>query len=39
MILNINSNYDLYLRYYGGSYYATEIVLIALPQQKEKNIE
>lgn len=32
MILNYNKNYNLYLRYYGGCYYATEIVLIAVPK-------
>lgn len=31
MILNYNENYNLYLRYYGGCYFATEIVLIAVP--------
>ena len=29
-----NDNYDLYLRYYGGPIFATEIVLIALPKNK-----
>lgn len=31
-ISTINKNYNYYLRYYGGPYYATEIVLIALPK-------
>ncbi len=34
LILKYNENYNLYLRYYGGNIYATEIVLIALPKTK-----
>lgn len=34
LILSYNDNYDLYLRYYGGPIFATEIVLIALPQNR-----
>lgn len=33
-ISTINKNYNYYLRYYGGPYYATEIVLIALPKHQ-----
>lgn len=33
MITNITQNYNLYLRYYGGCVYPTEIVLICLPKQ------
>ncbi len=34
IILNYNKNYKFYLRYYGGCYFATEIVLIAIPYIK-----
>ena len=35
LILNINPQYDLYLRYYGNEVFPTEIVLIAIPKKKE----
>ena len=34
LILKYNNNYDLHLRYYGGPIFATEIVLIAIPKNK-----
>ena len=32
LIINYNKNYNLHLRYYGGQYFPTEIVLFAIPK-------
>lgn len=34
-IHKLNKNYKFYLRYYGGELYPTEVVLIAVPKQKQ----
>ncbi len=35
LILSYNEDYDLYIRYYGGCIFATEIVLIAIPKNRK----
>ena len=35
LIHELNSSYRFYLRYYGGNLFPTEIVLTALPGEKE----
>ena len=36
LIADYNKDYQYYLRYYGGCYFATEIVLIAIPAKREE---
>ena len=36
LIADYNTDYQYYLRYYGGCYFATEIVLIAIPVKRDE---